>query len=142
MSIGKKIMRCLSEREAPLRWLAEKAAYSEASLSRVVATRKPQVPRLDAALRIARALGVPLEWLADDEQTGDPPPAAEDEIVTFVRDTFEAARESGKLSDQERELILILRRMSAARWRRVLAYAQGCLQAEEGGNKEAERIRP
>ena len=34
---------------------------------------KKAIPRLDTAVKIARALSVPLEWLADDSQDWPPP---------------------------------------------------------------------
>jgi transcriptional regulator with XRE-family HTH domain len=47
-----------------------------------------RTPTLEQALRVARALGVPLDYLADPEQDDPPAPAlsdAEREIIAFVR---------------------------------------------------------
>lgn len=55
-------------------------------INKVVNRKAPKLTLKDG-FAIARALGVPLEWLADDEQTGPPPPAPvsrEEEMVLAV----------------------------------------------------------
>ena len=44
---------------------------------------KGSLPRIDIALKIALALGVPLDWLADDQQDFPPPAKASSSIRDF-----------------------------------------------------------
>jgi transcriptional regulator with XRE-family HTH domain len=71
MNFGRKIKHLLVEKDRRAQWLADKVGVSKAAVSRWIAGLND--PPLSKAAEIARALGVSLDWLADDAQ--DYPPA-------------------------------------------------------------------
>jgi len=54
--------------------------------------RRGYAPRVDIALKIARALNVPLDWLADDSQDWPPPPASIPASLTAAQLASELGR--------------------------------------------------
>ena len=75
--------------------LARSASVSDSEVSRILAGRS--LPGLENAIRLARAVGVSLDYLADDavnEPAGRGSTAAE-EIDPTEREILEAAREIG-----------------------------------------------
>ncbi len=68
-------------------------------------------PLTSNALKLARAMGVPLDWLADDGQ-GWPPPASPDEqIVRTVRQALAPYGGPEDLGDEEREVLAEFRQL-------------------------------
>lgn len=71
MVLYEKLRRLLAEKGWPQAELARKASVCPSNLSNIF--HRANNPQLSTALRIARALDVPLEWLADDAQEWPPP---------------------------------------------------------------------
>jgi len=63
--------------------ISKKAGLPNSAISNYVSRK--QIPRADTALKLARALKVPIEWLIDDEQ-GWPPPAGEAKLAKTLTD--------------------------------------------------------
>lgn len=85
------------------------------TLSTYIATRS--IPRADIALKLARALGVPLEWLVDDTQDWPPPSKS---------DASGEATSSLQLTDNELMIEVCRRfRLVAVPFRERLAKAMG-----------------
>jgi transcriptional regulator with XRE-family HTH domain len=63
--------------------LGEDAGLPQTAISNYIS--KGNVPRVDSALALARALNVPLEWLVDDEQDW-PPPSGDTNSLTIASD--------------------------------------------------------
>jgi transcriptional regulator with XRE-family HTH domain len=64
MNFGRKIKHLLVEKDRRAQWLADKVGVSKAAVSRWIAGLND--PPLSKAAEIARALGVSLDWLAND----------------------------------------------------------------------------
>jgi transcriptional regulator with XRE-family HTH domain len=76
MQFADKIKRLIDERGWDQAELSRRAAVDQATMSRWI--NGGSRPRFDAtAVRLGAALGVPLDYLADDAQDEPPPPAAE-----------------------------------------------------------------
>lgn len=82
-------------------------------------------PGFDLGMRLARALGVPAEWLADDEADWPPPASEEGQAVELVRGALTKAGIAGDLTDEERELLAGFRQLAPAQQRELLGYLRG-----------------
>jgi transcriptional regulator with XRE-family HTH domain len=71
MTFGEKLARLTTERRIPKSHASTAAKLPANAISDYIS--KGYVPRADTALRIAHALGVTLDWLADDTQEWPPP---------------------------------------------------------------------
>lgn len=89
MKLQDKLSRIWEERRLNDEDVAERLGVSDSTVYRWRTARKPPKMDLRVALGLARELGLPLEFLADDDQDEPPPPDLnEDErvILTIVRD--------------------------------------------------------
>ena len=67
-------------------------------------------PKLYLAAKLARELGVSLDWLADDAQSWPPEPnTLEGKILETVRDAMRPLAAVGEIEPDERELLIELR---------------------------------
>ena len=81
VKIGEKLNVLLREKAKSRKWLDREAVLGQNAVSGIVG--KGYEPGVFRALAIARALGVSLDWLADDDQGLPPVPAGE--TLGFVR---------------------------------------------------------
>src|SRR5689334_10093409 len=97
MKLGQKIDRFLDEYRVTQIELARAARVPQPTLSRLRLEGREENLRIDYALRIARYLGVPLEWLADPETDWPPPQAQEtsDGVGDDERRILDLARQVG-----------------------------------------------
>ena len=72
MKFHEKLKRRVQELGLNKAKAARDAGLPESTISSYLA-KDDSLPRMDIALKIARAIGVPLEWLADDAQDWPPP---------------------------------------------------------------------
>lgn len=71
MRFDRKLRHLMVERDIGQEALAKAAGVSQSSISRWLSGS--HLPQIDAASRIAREMGVSLDWLADDEAEWPPP---------------------------------------------------------------------
>lgn len=83
MGIMQKIRAVLDERHLKPADLARMTGFAPARFTKWF--RGEGVPSVYQALEIARALNVPLMWLADDERKCPPPAGLEDDERTILR---------------------------------------------------------
>lgn len=77
MTFQEKLKRLTQDRR--LNVVARRAGIAERGISNYLA--KPQNPRSDIALRLAKVLGVDVAWLIDDVQDWPPVRVTQREIV-------------------------------------------------------------
>lgn len=71
MRFDRKLRHLMVERDIGQEALAKAAGVSQSSISRWLSGS--HLPQIDAASRIAREMGVSLDWLADDDAEWPPP---------------------------------------------------------------------
>jgi transcriptional regulator with XRE-family HTH domain len=103
MRVAEKIYKQMLLKGLNQQKLARAAAISDSEVSRIL--RGKSSPSLEYAQRLARALGVSLDYLADDECDDD------------------ATGTAGSMSDRERELLDLAREIGPRQARRVLETA-------------------
>ena len=70
-------------------------------------------PRFKLGCRIARVLGVPAQWLGDDEQDWPPPPDQEQQGLELIRQALAGNGLIDQASDDERKLVTDFRQLNA-----------------------------
>ncbi|MGE4619169.1 MAG: helix-turn-helix transcriptional regulator [Planctomycetota bacterium] len=126
METGRKIMNLRKDRGVAQSSLASMTSVTPSALSRIEAGIHQ--PRGTVALRIARELGVTVDYILDDEAPYPPPPAALLENLT--KDLSQQPRNlSMKVSSAEKKVLKALRQLSSEE----LKLLENNLQA---GNKE------
>ena len=83
-------------------------------------TREGSQPSLAIGVRLARALGVPAEWLGDDEQGWPPPVSLADRAVELVKAALVGGGLAGELTSAERRLLASFRRCSPGQQRYIM----------------------
>jgi transcriptional regulator with XRE-family HTH domain len=87
MKFDEKLAKLIDLRDTSQMALQRKTGISQSALSDMI--NHERKPRLDQAFLLSRALDVSLEWLADDEAEGDPPPRSvkdwEENILFMAR---------------------------------------------------------
>jgi len=73
-----------------------------------------QRPRIDLGLKLAHLFGVPLDWLADDGQDWPPPKSDEQSAADIVKQALTNAGLAGELTDEETELLALIRAVGPA----------------------------
>jgi transcriptional regulator with XRE-family HTH domain len=119
VKIGEKLAALLREKAQSRTWLDREAVLKKNAVSGIVG--KGHEPGVSKALAIARALGVSLDWLADDDQGLPPVPAGE--TLGFVR----------LLSAEQREQL----NKDVALYSRDVALAAGAALLSEPDRKAA-----
>lgn len=76
MTFHEKLRRRVQEKIGNKAKAARDAGLPESTISSYL-SKHASLPRIDIALKIARAIDVPLEWLADDSKDWPPPKAEE-----------------------------------------------------------------
>lgn len=100
LKLPEKLLRQMQLRGLNQQRLARAAGVSDSEVSRIVTGKSS--PGLENAHRLARAVGVSLDYLADDTLADDPTPAGEE------------------LGEAERELLDLARAVGAGRAARIL----------------------
>ena len=113
--------------------VAEAVGCSEGALRQIEAGRI-KAPKIDLCAKLARYFGVPLDWLADDEQDWPPPKPPEEQAADVVREALSRGGLAGELSREERELLAAWRSLPEPLKAKALGYVTGLLA---GGAAEA-----
>ncbi|NLF30063.1 MAG: helix-turn-helix transcriptional regulator [Planctomycetes bacterium] len=87
--------------------------------------RAGRQPSFAVGVRLARALGVPADWLGDDAQDWPPPPSMEDQTAALVRQALESRGMMGELADEERELLSAWRQLGPEGRAELRGYIRG-----------------
>ncbi len=102
--------------------LAEAVGCSRSSMfSYATETKIP----FSVGIRLARVLGVPAEWLADDEQDWPPPPTEKQAATAMIERMLAGAGLVGELNEEERDLLVRFRALNDVSKGRMLGLAEG-----------------
>jgi transcriptional regulator with XRE-family HTH domain len=82
-------------------------------------------PLFEAGNKLARLLGVPADWLADDAQDWPPPVSQREQAVELVERALSSAGLAGQLSPQERELLASIRKLGPQGLAQVAGFVRG-----------------
>ena len=135
MDFGEKLKRAIGGR-----------SYSE--IARVVGCSPETIrkiadhgslPRLDRALRICRAVDIPIGWASDPETDWPPPVSEKDMAAELVSQALAGAGLAGELTDDERQLLSRWRQLNDRQQGRVLGMVEGL---GESAADAAEEIPP
>ena len=108
MEIGSKLTKLRAGR--PYAEAARAAQCTPPTIRQIESGERPD-PSYRIIARLARAYGVSLDWLADDEQEWPPPPATRDQkILDAVQQALEPFAKVEDLSPWEQEIIEELRK--------------------------------
>jgi hypothetical protein len=81
-----------------------------------------QDTKVSIAFAIARLFGVPLEWLADDEQGWPPPKTDEQSASELLQQVLESAGLVGQLSPEESNFLSLIRTIHPIDRARLLGW--------------------
>lgn len=84
MTIDHKLAALLESRGWTQAELVRRTGISKQRISRWLTQPDRHRPTLEQAFTVARALGVPLDYLADDDQDEPPPPVATEEEIAIL----------------------------------------------------------
>ncbi len=116
MNFNEKLQRLVSEQSLNKSKASRDAGLPESTISSYLA--KPEsLPRVDIALKIARVLGVPLDWMADDSQ--DFPPPSDSRSIGTVPDDVLMQEACRRLANQAKRVAFDLDRVKKENWTRV-----------------------
>ncbi len=82
-------------------------------------------PSFAVGARLAKILGVPAEWLADDEQDWPPPPTEKQAATAAIERMLAGAGLVGELNEEERDLLVRFRALNDVSKGRMLGLAEG-----------------
>lgn len=96
-----------------VRSLARKIGRTDRTVA-VLERGETQDTKVSIVFDIARLFGVPLEWLADDEQDWPPPRSDEQTAADLVKRALAGAGLPGKLDPLEAEILTMIRSLHPA----------------------------
>lgn len=129
MQIGQKISKARIEARTSVRVLAAEVGASEAGIRQIEAGDIRQ-PKVGLCLKIARALGQNLEWLADDDMDWPPPVDDRQRVAAIIEGALTGAGLTGELSAEEIRLVGEFRRLSDVEKVRLGGFLAGLTSRE------------
>jgi len=98
-------------------------------------------PRFFLGVRLANALDVSTDWLADDNAGWPPPESQEQQSSDIIRQALESSGLIGELSALERDLVSSMRKLRPEMRHRVIGYIKGCLDSIQSPPTDLKNIQ-
>ncbi len=97
-------------------------------------------PGFVLGVRLAEALGVPVNWLADDSADWPPPATPQQSAETLVREALTGAGLTGELTPPEREVLRLYRMLEGDNRKKIEGMLLGLAFAGTDAAELADRL--
>ncbi|MHC4983596.1 MAG: hypothetical protein ACYTF6_10610 [Planctomycetota bacterium] len=129
MELGQKLRHLLNRERYDYKSLADEVGCSYSNVRKIIDAGSE--PKFRLGVRMARLLGVPPTWLADDEADWPPPENEQQRTIDLMRNALTRAGLAGELTKVERQLLALWRSLPEERRQNAMGYMVGLVETSE-----------